>query len=199
MPEIVISGSVICLGSLLFLIAALSPSSRVFGAPDPEKKLAIIYASPRGWRISQMLFGVGALVVALGVGILAHSLRWLTGSLLYLPAALLLAGAIAWGWHVYLRYIDPESFVHGELPGWHFVLYTLLTLAAFFLLGFELLRLLGVGTWLPWLLMGGSLVLFIVYLVIKDLPPLLYYLLGIVLGISLILAGRGIFLFYNLV
>ena len=189
MSEEVISGIVICLGSLLFLIAAFSPSSRVFGASTAEKKLAVINASMRGWKISQALFGSGAIITALGVGLLAFSLRWLPANLIYVIAGLLLVGAVSWSRHVYLRAMDPQAFVAGALPAWHFILYTLLTLAGFFLLGFESLRLFGFHAWQGWLLMGASLLFFVAYLIFKDMPPFVHYLLGLVLGVSLILSG----------
>jgi hypothetical protein len=189
MPELVISGAVICLGSAIFLIAAFSPVSRVFGVSSPEQKLDIINNSPRGWRLTQVLFAAGSLITALGVGLLAFALKWLPAVSLYLPAALLLIGATAWSMHVYMRMIDPQAFVSGALPAWHFRLFTLLTLAAFFLLGIELLYLLGSRPWQGYFLMAVSMFLLILYFKFRDMPPFVYYLLGLVLGVSLVLNG----------
>lgn len=186
MPGLYISGYVICLGSVIFLIAAFAPSSRVFGASTAEEKLAIINRSLGGWRLNQALFALGALLTALGVGILAYSLSWLDTRLPYLPAMLMLLGALAWSAHVYLRALDPHAFVAGALPAWHFRLYTLFTLAGYFLLGFGVLRLLGVRPWQGYFLIGASMLLFILYLQFKDMPPFVYYLLGLVLGLSLL-------------
>jgi hypothetical protein len=121
-----------------------------------------------------------------GVGLLAYALAWLDTTLPYLPAMLMLLGAIAWSAHVTLRAIDPQVFVTGTLPAWHFRLYTMLTLAAYFVLGFALLRLLGGRPWQAYFLMGVSMLFFIMYLQFKDLPPFVHYLLGLVLGISLL-------------
>jgi hypothetical protein len=186
--ELNISDTVICLGSLLFLMAAFSPVSRVFGVSTAEKQLAIINGSLRGWRLSQALFAAGALITALGVGLLAFSLRWLSMPVLYLPAVLLLVGALAWSTHVYLRAVDPQAFVAGALPAWHFRLYTWLTLAGFFLLGYQMIALFGVAAWQAWFLMGASLVIAILYLAFRDMPPFVYYLLALVLGVSMILS-----------
>jgi 4-hydroxybenzoate polyprenyltransferase len=97
-----------------------------------------------------------------------------------------LLGAIAWSAHVALRAMDPQAFVAGALPSWHFKLYTVLTLTAYFVLGFGLLRLLGGRPWQAYFLMGVSLLFLIMYLQLKDLPPFVHYLLGLVLGISLL-------------
>jgi len=187
LPELVISGWVICFGSVIFLSAAFAPMSRIFGARDPEKKLAIINASPGFWRLFQALFGAGAVITALGVGVFAYALNWLPDAWRFLPTGLLLAGAIPWCAHVYLRAVDPQAFVAGTLPAWHFRVYTLLTLAAFFLLGIDLLDLLGGGHWQSFFLMGASMLIFILYQQFKDMPPFVYYLLGLVLGISIIM------------
>jgi hypothetical protein len=187
MPALALSGWVICLGSLIFLSAAFAPMSRVFGARDPQKKLAIITASPGFWRLFQALFGAGALITALGAGLFAYSFSWQPSVWRYLPAALLLAGAIPWCAHVYLRAVDPQAFIAGTLPAWHFKVYTLATLAAFFLLGIDLLRLLGGRYWQGYFLIGASMLIYILYNQFKDMPPFVYYVLGLVLGVSIII------------
>jgi hypothetical protein len=185
--ELVISGWVICFGSVIFLSAAFAPMSRVFAIRDPEKKLDIISSSPGFWRLFQVLFGAGAIITALGVGLFVYAFSWQPDAWRFLPAGLLLAGAIPWCAHVYLRAVDPQAFVAGALPAWHFKIYTLLTLAAFFLLGFDLLRLTGGGQWQGFFLVGASMLLFILYQQFKDMPPFVYYILGLVLGISIIM------------
>ena len=61
-------------------------------------------------------------------------------------------------------------------------------MAAFALLGYSLLQM-GFPSWSAWLLIGGTLLLFVLYLVFRDMPPFVYYLMGLVLGIVLYHGG----------
>jgi len=47
----------------------------------------------------------------------------------------------------------------------------------------------GLPAWSGWLLLGGTILLFALYLVFKDMPPVAYYLLAIVLSYVLFRAG----------
>jgi hypothetical protein len=189
MSLIKISGLVILASSIVFLIAALLPISRVYALSNTTHKLAAIQNAPQAWVISQILFSVGALGVALGVGLAIYSLNdrpmapWLL-----IAAVLLAAGALLWSWHVYLRAVDPAAFVSGALPGWQFPLYTLLTISAFLMIGISL-RGGGFPTWSTWLLMGGAVLFLVLNIIFKDLPPFAHYLLGLVLGLVLYRAG----------
>jgi hypothetical protein len=183
------SGVIMCLGAFMFLAAAFSPISRVFGVPEARRKLEMIRAAPGAWRISQWLFGGGALLFALGVALGTYALRGrLSAPLLYLPAALLLTGAAFWTWHVYLRALDPPAFVEEVLPGWHFRLYTVFILAALALIGAGLRQMAFPG-WAGWVLLGGAGVLFVLYVILKDMPPFVHYLLGLLMGVLFIRFG----------
>ena len=114
----------IVVGSIIFLVAAFLPLSRVYAEPDPAQKLQMIKTSGRVWAISQLLFGAGALVTAVGFGLWA---LWFVDWPAYLSFFAFLIGASLWSWHVYLRTLDPEAFTAGTLPGWHFRVYTFLT------------------------------------------------------------------------
>ena len=189
MSPLKVSALVILAGSVVFLIAAFSPISRVFGLPTAAARMELIAGSPRAWSFSQVLFSIGSIVMAIGVGLAAIALRGRSSaSLVYLGSALLILGSAAWTWHVYLRASDPRGFVQGSLPAWHFILYSLLTLAGLATIGIALVRM-GLPAWSGWLMVGGSLVLLALYAVFKDMPPLVYYLLGLVLGVVLFRAG----------
>lgn len=184
-----ISGIIILIGSILFLVAAFSPITRVFGLRSAEEKLALITNARRAWGVSQVLFSLGAIVTALGVAFAAYALKdQPQAPLLFTATAFLAIGAGAWARHVYLRAIDPQAFVSGALPGWHFALYTLLTTGAFLLIGIALLRM-GFSPWGGWILVGGALLFFILYVIFKDMPPFVHYLLGLVLGFVLLRGG----------
>lgn len=186
MFDLRLGGLVICIGASIFLAAAFAPMSRVFAVRSPDEKLAIINRSLGFWRLFQVLFALGALITALGVGLLEFSQYWRFTVQQFLPAVLLLIGAVPWCAHVYLRAVNPQAFALGALPAWHFKLYTLLTLAGFFLLGIELLYLMG-GSWQGFFLMGASMLIFMLYQQFKDMPPFVYYLLALVLGVSILM------------
>jgi hypothetical protein len=70
-----VSGIVIIIGSALFLCAAFAPISfRVFPAKSATRKREAIRASPTSWSVTQILFGLGGLVTAIGVGLFAYLL-----------------------------------------------------------------------------------------------------------------------------
>ncbi len=188
MSALQLAGVIIGVGSIFFLNAAFLPLSRVYAEPDPAEKLKMIKESERGWPTSQFLFGLGAIVTAVGVGLWSAEMGdWLA----YCCFLAFLLGACFWCWHLYLRTRDPEAFTAGTLPAWHFRAYTFLTQLGLVLLGLFLIMLLGsrVPGWVGWLNLVGSGLLFAAYLLFKDMPPFVYYLLTLVTGIMFYLAG----------
>jgi hypothetical protein len=185
MSLIKISGAVILAGSIAFLVAAFLPISRVYALSNAMDKLAMIQNATQAWGISQLIFSLSSMGTSLGVALAAYSLRDRQQAPLFIAAAaLLVVGAAIWTWHVYLRAIDPTSFVNGSLPGWHFALYTHLTLAAFLLTGIALLQL-GFPKWSGWFMVGSALLVLILYLIFNDIPPFVHYLMGLALGFVL--------------
>lgn len=183
-----VSGIVTLVGSVIFLIAAFLPISSVYGLAV-ENRLKLITDALPAWRISHALFSAGSAIVAIGVAIAALALKDRPSAfILPIAAALLIVGAAAWSWHIALRATDPAAWVNGSLPGWHFALYTLLTMAAFLLIGIACLQM-GLTPWVGWLLIAGSILLFILYVIFKDIPPFAHYLLGVALAVALIGAG----------
>lgn len=176
---------VIMIGSLLFMMAALSPISRIFGLPSPEERWKIISKSSNAWVISQVLFAAGSVITPVGIILVAAGLHGRPGvAWIYIAIVFLCIGALAWSWHVYSRAQHPKAFVDGALPGWYSALYSLLTMAALALVGISLL-IMGFPAWLPWLLIGGSSLLLVLYLVFRDMPPVVYYILWMILGVIL--------------
>lgn len=184
-----IASLVIIVGSLIFLVAAFSPISRVFGMPSSEAKWQLLSTSRIAWAFSQVLFAAGGIVTAVGIVLAAVSLQGRpAASAFHVAGGLMLIGAIAWTWSVYLRTIDPRGFIAGNLPTWPFVLYALFTMAALALIGYSLLQM-GFPSWSAWLLIGCSLALFTLYIMFHDMPPAVYYLLCLILGLVLHRAG----------
>ncbi|NTW44109.1 MAG: hypothetical protein HGB14_06665 [Anaerolineaceae bacterium] len=180
---------IIGIGSILFLVSAFLPISRVYALPTPEKKLALINQSRKAWQVSHFLFFIGALLVAIGVVVFAFSNKEKSFTIaLYFAAGLLIIGLTGWSWHLYLRTLDPLAFVKGALPAWHFQLYTVFTLIAFLLIGIAMSGL-GFPFWASWVLMFASTLFFVLFIIFKDLPPFSLYLMGLFLSFLLFQAG----------
>ena len=186
MNPLKIAAVVLILGSILFQIAAFSPISMAFFTEsDSARRLEIALNSIRAWVISQILFTSGAVVAAIGIGLAAHQLRNLPGSALaYVGFAAIAVGATLWVWHGYLRAGDPQALVEGTIPAWLFSGYTLLTQAGLAMFGVVLLRS-AISSWVGWTLIGGVVICFVIYLVLKDMPPFVYYILTLLVGIML--------------
>jgi hypothetical protein len=177
-----IAGSMLMIGSILFFIAAFSPIAQVFSEPNEAKKMEILINGARDWTVDQIFFALGSLVTATGLALIAYQLRtaplfWLV----FLGLTAVVIGAFLWSWNVYLRAMNPQAFVRGTLPAWPFMVYTLLTQAGLAAFGIALLRS-DLPGWAGWVLTGGSLLFFVLYLIFKDMPPFAYYILTLPTG-----------------
>lgn len=174
-------------GTILFIAAAFNPSAAVFAQSDPANKLEIIQNQRTLWSLSQGLFGAGATVTAVGVLVLAG--RWMSTSAgvpLLVGGLAMVVGALLWDVHVYQRAVSPTAFVNGELPGWLFTVYTLLTLFGLLILGLSYIQV-GQPGWLGYGTVAATLALFVVYLLFKDIPPFVYYLITFIGAVVLLL------------
>jgi hypothetical protein len=70
-----VAAIILLVGSVLYIIAAFMPVSHVFAEPSPAAKLEIITSNRTAWSASQVLFGMGASIAAIGLGFVAHHLR----------------------------------------------------------------------------------------------------------------------------
>jgi hypothetical protein len=180
------SGIVLSIGSLLFLAAAFMPVSRVFVVRGAEQQLAVIAADRSGWQVAQFFFGSGATIAWVGMAMLVYRLKTKKRSIFPLVAvAASGVGLVFWIVYIYLRTISPENFVHSLYPGWLFPAYSFLTLLAILVLGMEMYRL-KFPRWLSLFTMNSAVLLALAFLVLKDLPPLLYYIVTLVDGISVL-------------
>jgi hypothetical protein len=180
------SGIVLSIGSLLFLAVAFMPVSRVFVVRGAEQQLAVIAADRSGWQVAQFFFGSGATIAWVGLAMLAYRLKTKKRSIFPLVAvAASGVGLVFWIVYIYLRTISPENFVHSLYPGWLFPAYSFLTLLAILVLGMEMYRL-KFPRWLALFTMLSAVLLALAFLVLKDLPPLLYYIVTLVDGISVL-------------
>lgn len=176
------SGWALIIGGLMFFVAAFNPSSQVFMNADLGQKLEIVRSRKGLWVASQGFFGMGAVVTAVGVALLAARQRQPPGDLLWFAAAAFLVGALLWGLHTYQRAVDPEAFLRAELTAWLFPVYTVLTLAGLFMVGISI-PLVGYPTLLGYALAIGGAIMLVAYLALGDLPPFFIYILTLVLGV----------------
>lgn len=170
---------------MFFLVAAFLPVSKVYTEPSPEKKLEIITNMRAMWNTSSVLFGLGSLIMVTGLGF--FTLRFNdTGkaALSYAGIILLGIGALLWTWHVTERIIHPEGFTGGTNTPYLFAIYSVLTQAGLFLIGLFLLNTV-VPDWVAWMLMIASVALFILMVIFRDMPPFVYYLLTIIMAITM--------------
>jgi hypothetical protein len=183
-------GWLLVAGSLLFLAGSFSPVSRVYAEATADRKLEIILASGGGWALSQILFSMGAIVIAAGVTLAAYLARDRTISLLLrLSAAVLTAGAVLMTWHAYVRALDPRGFAHGTLPMWDFIVYSLFTQVGLALLGIALVRS-GFPRWVGRTATSGAVLFFLLMIIFGDMPPLVYYFLTLLAGIMFVRQER---------
>lgn len=186
---------IIIVGSVLFIAAAFSPISRIFGMPDAGERLAAISAAPSQWLLAQILFGLGAIVTVVGIGVLAFRLTGQDYAVYLITSTVLMAvGALLWSWHVYLRAADPALFTAGGIPLWLFAGYSLLTMAGLVLLGTALLQM-ALPSWVGWLPIVSAALFLVLALAFGDMPPFVYYLITLIIGVMLYRAavsGAGV-------
>jgi len=185
------SAITIIVGSVLFIAAAFSPISRIFGMPDAGERLEVILAAPNQWLVAQLLFALGSVVTVIGIGLLAFRTTGHDSSVYLTSSAVLMAvGAVLWSWHVYMRAVDPALFTAGEVPLWLFAGYSLLTMAGLASLGTALLQT-ALPSWVGWLAIGSAALFLVLALAFRDMPPFVYYLITLIIGVTLYRAAAS--------
>ncbi len=179
------AGVVIITGSVVFLAGAAIAVPRVFTVPDSEARLRLLEEHRMLWRLGQPGYALGALLAAVGVGGLAADAVAPVSSTLLASCSLLVVGALAWSWAVYLRALRPGDFAGGRLPGWPFAAYVALTIAGLLLLGIGLLAGDWPG-WTGWFTLGLDAVFAAGYARYRDIPPFVFYLLLGVVGVAVL-------------
>jgi len=177
---------VLALGSALFACGAFLPVSRVYRIDTPDAKLELIRSHRRMWAVHQASMGLGSAVTGVGLALMAAVLRPASATLLASVGVVAAAsGSVLWMRHVYLRIGDPSAFASGSLPIWQFLVYSFLTQASLFLFGAAFL-LGGFPLWMGIVLIAGALLTFCAYLVFRDVPPFVYYLFTLAVGIGIV-------------
>jgi len=180
------SGLILLLGSLLFMIAAFLPYSRVFAESDPGVRLEILQQQRKMWSTGQILFVLGSVITVLGLFFLYFRLRdSIPGTWALFSVIMLLAASLLWSWHCVERMISPEGFVNGTLTPRLFLLYSILTQAGLIVFGILLLGT-NMASWTGWMLIAGTALISILMIIFKDMPPFVYYVFTLILAIKLL-------------
>ena len=174
---------VLIIGSVLFLIAAFLPITAAFVA---ERDIAQLQSSPVEWAVSNLVFAVGSILVVVALALFTLQLRDTSAAFPgYLGLAMIALGTLCWVTILYYRVTLPLQAVF-QTPtfGWLFIVYTLLIQAALVAYGFAFLR----AGYPRWMGLGSiilSALLFIAYLIFKDVPPFAYYVITLAIGVGL--------------
>lgn len=131
------AGFVIIIGVVLWLAAAFTSPPGVYSTSDISARLGILDTYSGRWTASQVLFGLGAVVPAVGLALLALHLRGDQGG--WLPMAVgaaFVVGGLLGALVVYRQTADPASFWEGTQPALPGLVYAWLTVIALGVLGF---------------------------------------------------------------
>lgn len=170
-------------GSVVFLVGAAIGVPAVFTERDPAIRLRLLQDNLSSWQLAQPLYALGPLLVASGVGVLATSVVGRGARIAIVIAFLaLLLGAIAWAVSVSSRAFRIPEFASGTLPAWPFNTYVLLTIAGTASLAVGLLTR-PFPQWIGWVTLGLDFAFLAGYLYFKDIPPFVFYLLFLVIGV----------------
>jgi hypothetical protein len=202
-----LTGTTLILGAVLFLIGAVMPLTDAKGnfiySLPPQQWLRVIFDHPFLWQWANMLFISGVVVTVLGFVMLTSLLRDAGDrafSLLGLIAFVF--GAVLWVLIVAFRMsVDPwaaqEMIRTAMLPDFYVplilwihtlgVIYTVLVFLALGAYGGAVLSTRTLPRWIGWFAIVYSLAGLGLYAYSHDVPPLLHYLLPIVIGILLLL------------
>jgi hypothetical protein len=192
-----LAGLMLIAGSAMFLVAVFSPIYlNVFGSiGNPTQQIEYLEGDRNGWTVATTMTAIGGLLPVIGLTLFARHLQLSRAQIniriaCYLAAVMAAAGALFWLVICYYRIILPSQdlILDNRYPDWFFVVYSLLTATALIVIGFVLLQR-GYPKWLVLvMLLWGGLEL-IVYLVLKDLPPVVHYLPLLIMGIALLFAS----------
>ncbi len=179
------AGVLLLVGSGVFFVGASFGVPLVFIESRPDERLRMLEERLLAWRLAQPFYALGPLIAAAGVGVLAGASTGSSRVALAIACAALGAGALSWSWSTYLRGTHHREFAAGTLPGWPFAVYVWLTLVGLMALGVGLL-LADLPAWVGWLTLGADVVFAAVYVRFRDIPPFVFYLLLVPVGLALL-------------
>jgi hypothetical protein len=186
-----LAGIFLTVGSILWLYGAFTPiSNRFFLEPDPQKRLEIIEADPTAWTINNVLWGVGAVVAAVGLVLFARHIQrtqdaGLSSAAHLAASAAGVAAVIAAIGNYRGADRPPEEWVLDTSVPWTAYACIVLTQVALLIAGWVLLRA-GYPRWIGWTVLILTVLTLIVLALVRSFPPLLLYLITLFMGIVLV-------------
>ena len=186
MNIIQITAFLLILGNVLLVTGFGAFPSLIYTGKNVQEKLDLLTAQPRRWVLSQLLVILGVLVLVAGSVFLVLLFRESQGILpAWIGAVGFVLGNVFWIWIVGLRIVEPRRQTKDEFPDWLYKTFSILTLlglagfgVAFWLQGIH--RMLGVGIFL------GALLILGLFLKLKGMPPITYYMLTLAIGLILL-------------
>lgn len=179
------AGWIILAGSVVFFAGAAYGVPQVFMTRSAEERLAVLRSRADVWRKAQWLYAGGPVLA--GAGVLVLSAAWSGPARLFAGGAgvALLGGAVLWSVSCARRGRRIEEFARGELPAGPWLGYVWLTLAGLALLG---LASLGYQTWIGVLLLIAGGAFTALFVIARDIPPFLFYLVLSAFGVWALVA-----------
>jgi len=189
-----IAGILLSIGALVSIAGETRPVIfNIFGAIDnPQLQVKYIENDPTGWGVAYLLMGIGSLIAAFGVVLLARQVQSISikNNLRIasnVGAAMAVVGALIWAIVGYNRVarVPQEVVANMGASNWMEWAYFLSTEIALILVGFVLLQT-GYPKWLAWpvLVLGGLL---LIGSFSGGGVPLFHSILYLILGIALLL------------
>jgi hypothetical protein len=184
-----IAGIVIIVGVVLYITAGFM-SPRLYQEPDISQRVSIIEANRARWDVSQILFGLGIGLPAVGFLLLTLHLHGIQRqALTYAGAAAFILGALAGVIFVYRQTFDPVQYWESTQPSLLIGGAVVLTLAGLLLYGVVFLHG-GFPNWLGYVAVGAAVVLLAAFLVTRGTTGFvvasLSYLVTLIVGIVLV-------------
>lgn len=184
-----IAGIVIIVGVVLYIIAGCV-SPRLYQEPDISQRVSIIEASRTRWNLSQLFFGLGIGLPAVGFLLLTLHLHGIQRQwLIYAGAAAFVLGALSGVIFVYRQTSDPVQYWASIQPSALIIGAVVLTLAGLLLYGVVFLQ--GdFPNWLGYVAVGAAVVLLAAFLVTRGITGFvvasLSYLVTLIVGVVLV-------------
>jgi hypothetical protein len=180
-----LSALLLILGPTLAAIGFGAFPTRIYTSRDVQEKTNLLAAMPLRWFLCQVFVILGGTTIVAGS---IYLIQFFLGSpgapLAWIAAACYLFGHVFWIWHLGWRAIQPQMFARNELPGWLFQAFSILILFA--------LASLGIAFWLQgtYQVLGagiftGAIIVLIAYILMKDMPPFIYYTMTLIIGLTL--------------
>ena len=183
-----VAGIVIIVGVVLWIAAAVTSPPDVYDNTDIDTRMQILDNYPGRWILSQVLFGLGAIVPAVGLALLALHVRGDQGSwLLMATAAAFVIGGLLGALVVYGQTLDPVAFWEGTQSALPQLAYSLLTVSALAVLGMVFVR----GSFPDWIgyMSIGTAAVGAVALIVTNMGAGFFvasfiYLVSLIIGIA---------------